>query len=102
MGSMIKVDYLSNVINHFENSGAWFFMKLKSGNAISIEPKDLLNLPPYYLRRVREFISSCTITELEDMSASEFIKESTGEEYSKIEKLITVAKKKQSLEQDFK
>lgn len=98
---MLKVDYLENVINHFEDSGMWFFMRLKSGNAFNINPKDLLTLPPDYLRKMREFVSSFTLTELEDMDAVEFIQESTGEEYSKIEKLINVAKKKQSIEQDF-
>lgn len=99
---MLKVDYLSNVLRHFENSGMWFFMKLKCGGLnCKIEPKDLLDLPTNYLRKMRDFVSRYTIEELENMDAIEFIQESTGEPFDKIVKLIKVAKKKQSLEQDF-
>lgn len=98
---MLKVDYLSNVLNHFENSGMWFFMKLKSEENCKIAPKDLLLLPPNYLRKMRDFVSRFTLEELEDMHAIEFIQESTSENFEKILKLIKVAKKKQSLEQDF-
>ena len=66
-----------------------------------IEPKDLIELPVSYLLKIREFLSTHTSKELDKMSLKGFIQESTGEEYSKIEKLITIAKKMKSLEQDF-
>lgn len=99
---MLKVDYLSNVINYFENSGAWFFMNLKCDKIdYKIMPKDLLGLPPNCLIKMRDFVSRYTLEELEEMDAKSFIQDSTGENLDKIVKLLKVEKKKQSLEQDF-
>ena len=74
----------------------WFF---KSDT--NFDGRDLLELPPKYLKRIEAFISTHSEEELNGLEPEDFIEQSTGENYDKIVKLINVAKKVQSLEQDF-
>lgn len=99
---MLKVDYLRNVINHIRrrDNFSWFFLSVHAKECIT--PEDLLCLPPIYLRKMHDFVTRFTMEELEYMEAKKFIQDSTGECVDKVIKLIKIAKKKQSLEQDFK
>ena len=63
--------------------------------------RELMELPPKYIERMDAFISSHSIEELKELEPEDFIEQATGESYDKIVKLINVAKKVQSLEQDF-
>ena len=75
----------------------WFFK-----SDIGFYAIDLLELPPKYTKRIEAFISSHRKEELSELEPQDLIEQSTGESYCKVVKLITIAKKKQSLEQDFK
>ena len=74
----------------------WFFKP-----DIGFYARDLLELPPKYLKRMDAFISSHSREELRELEPQDLIEQSTGESYCKVVKLINVAKKVQSLEQDF-
>lgn len=74
----------------------WFFKP-----DIGFYARDLLELPPKYTKRIEAFISSHKKEELSELEPQDLIEKSTGEDLSKIAKMIKVAKKKQSLEQDF-
>ena len=76
---------------------AWFFIP----NYTNFDARDILDLPPKYLKRIEAFISSHNKEELIKIKPKDFIEQSTGESYDKIVKLINVAKKVQSIEQDF-
>ena len=103
MDSMLKVDYLKRVLYKMDE-GSWFFITLgyeKVKKPIIENATDLLLLPQQYLVRMRNFILNFTFEDLEKMGATEFVEQSTSESYDKIVKLINVAKKRQSIEQDF-
>ena len=85
---------LRDIVTDFDIE--WFFM-----TDIRFDARDLLELPPKYLKRMDAFISSHSREELSELEPYDFIEQATGESYDKIVKLINVAKKKQSLEQDF-
>lgn len=68
---------------------------------INFDSRDLLELPPKYLKRIEYFISSHSNEELNELEPKDFIEQATGESYDKVVKLINVQKKIQSLEQDF-
>lgn len=95
MGSMLrdKLRYILEDIN--------FDIKLFFKSDMGFDSRDLLELPPKYLKKIEAFISTHSREELDDLEPIELIEQATGESYDKIVKLINVAKKVQSLEQDF-
>lgn len=97
-GSMLKKEQLEEVFTELENSSVeWFFKKISKGfNAI-----DLLDLPTKYIQKISDFVSSHDFEYLKELDPRVFAEQATGEDLSKIAKMIKVAKKKQSLEQDF-
>lgn len=95
-------DKLREFIERLEKD--WFFKCiLENVWWDGIEPIDLTLLPQKYRKRLEAFISSHSAEEvLRDLKIMDFIEQATGEPIEKALKLITIAKKKQSLEQDFK
>ena len=87
-------DKLRDVLDFLEI--AWFFRQ-----GTEVYARDLLELSSKYIERLESFISSHSKEELNELEPKDFIEQGTGESYDKIVKLIKVAKKKQSLEQDF-
>lgn len=63
--------------------------------------RDLLALPPKYLKRIEAFISTHSEEELNGLELKDFIEQSTGENYDKVIKMMNIAKKIQSIDQDF-
>lgn len=96
--SMLKKEQLEEVFAELENSSVdWFFKKISTGfNAM-----DLLDLPTNYIKKISDFVSSHDFEYLKELDPRVFAEQATGEDLSKIAKMIEVAKKKQSLEQDF-
>ena len=97
--SMLNKEQLEEVFTELENSSVeWFFKKLSTGfNAM-----DLLDLPTNYIQKISDFVSSHDFEYLKELDSRDFAEQATGVDLSKIAKMIQVAKKKQSLEQDFK
>ena len=97
--SMLNKEQLEEVFTELENSSVeWFFKKLSTGfNAM-----DLLDLPTNYIQKISDFVSSHDFEYLKELDLRDFAEQATGVDLSKIAKMIQVAKKKQSLEQDFK
>lgn len=89
-------DKLRELLEDLDLDILWFF---KSG--IGFYARDLLELPPKYRKRIEAFISTHSKEELNDLEPEDFIEQATGERYDKVVKLINIAKKVQSLEQDF-
>lgn len=96
--SMLKKEQLEEVFTELKNSSLeWFFKELSTGfNAM-----DLLDLPTNYIQKISDFVSSHDFEYLKELDPRVFAEQATGEDLSKIAKMIKVAKKKQSLEQDF-
>lgn len=96
--SMLKKEQLVEVFTELKNSSLeWFFKELSTGfNAM-----DLLDLPTNYIQKISDFVSSHDFEYLKELDPRVFAEQATGEDLSKIAKMIKVAKKKQSLEQDF-
>ena len=96
--SMINKKQLEEVFTELENSSVeWFFKKLSTGfNAM-----DLLDLPTNYIQKISDFVYSHDFEYLKELDPRDFAEQATGVDLSKIAKMIKVAKKKQSLEQDF-
>ena len=59
------------------------------------------NLSTKYLKRIEAFISTHSEEELNGLELKDFIEQSTGENYDKVIKMMNVAKKIQSIDQDF-
>ena len=89
-------DKLREMLEDFNLDIEWFFK-----SDMVFDARDLLELPQMYLERLGVFISSHSKEELNELEPKDFIEQGTGESYDKIVKLINVAKKVQSLEQDF-
>lgn len=88
-------DRLREILEDFDVE--WFFM-----SDMRFDARDLLELPPKYLKRIEDFISSHSREELSELEPQYFIEQATGERYDKVVKLINVQKKVKELEQDFK
>lgn len=97
--SMLKKEQLVEVFTELKNSSLeWFFKELSTGfNAM-----DLLDLPTNYIQKISDFVSSHDFEYLKELDPRVFAEQATGEDLSKIAKMIKVAKKKQDIEQDFK
>ena len=94
---MLNKEQLEAVLFELSETTIWFFTKISGG----FSSTDLIDLPKPYLDKVSKFIESHTFEELENLEPEDFVVQATGEKFSKILKMVEVAKKKQSLEQDF-
>lgn len=94
-GSMPS-DKLRELFEGLDLDILWFFK-----SDIDFDARDLLELPPKYLKRIEAFISTYSKEELNELEPQDFIEQSTGENYDKIVKLVNVTKRVKSLEQDF-
>lgn len=95
---MLSTKQLEAVLDRLERTSIeWYFKRLSTGfNAM-----DLLDLPKPYIQKISDYVSSHDFEYLKELDPRDFAEQATGEDLSKIAKMIEVAKKKQSLEQDF-
>lgn len=97
-GSMLNKEQLEAVLFELSETTNWFFTRIKG----EFSSTDLIDyLPKTHIDKVSKFIESHTFEDLEGLEPKDFVKQATGEELSKILKIVEVEKKKQSLEQDF-
>lgn len=87
-------DKLRDVLDFLEI--AWFFRQ-----GTEVYARDLLELPSKYIERLESYVPTLSKEELSELEPKDFIEQATGESYEKVVKLINVAKKVQSLKQDF-
>lgn len=96
---MLNKEQLEAVLFELSETPNWFFTKI---NGEFSPTTDLIYyLPKTYIDKVSKFIESHTFEDLEGLEPKDFVEQATGEELSKILKMVEVGKKKQSLEQDF-